>query len=63
MEELRAYSYSVWFSLDFISSSPSTLAVTLIGQKFGFAAAILVLNIIAFIPLMLAIHIYRKPKG
>ncbi len=62
-EELRTYSYSIWFFLGFISSSPSTLAVSLIGQKFGFAAAILVLNIIALIPLTLAIHIYRKLKG
>ncbi|MEM2930401.1 MAG: MFS transporter [Thermoproteota archaeon] len=63
VEELRAYSYSIWFFLGFISSSPSTLAVSFIGQKFGFATAILVLNIIALIPLALAIHIYRKPKG
>ncbi|MEM3387952.1 MAG: hypothetical protein QW491_00860, partial [Thermoproteota archaeon] len=60
MEELRTYAYSIWFFLGFISSSPSTLAVSLIGQKFGFAAAILTLNMIALIPLTLSIYIYRE---
>ncbi|MEM4229309.1 MAG: MFS transporter [Thermoproteota archaeon] len=60
MEELRTYAYSIWFFLGFISSSPSTLAVSLIGQKFGFAAAILALNMIALIPLTLSIYIYRE---
>ncbi|MBO3753544.1 MAG: MFS transporter [Candidatus Brockarchaeota archaeon] len=62
MEELRAYSYSVWFFLGFISSSPSTLTVSLIGQKFGFTTAILVLSMIAILPLALAIHIYLETR-
>jgi sugar phosphate permease len=62
VEELRTHAYSIWFFLGFISSSPSTLAVSLIGQEFGFATAILALNMIALIPLTLSIHIYRESR-
>jgi MFS family permease len=62
VEELRTHAYSIWFFLSFISSSPSTLAVSLIGQEFGFATAILALNMIALIPLTLSIHIYRESR-
>jgi MFS family permease len=62
-EELRAYSYSVWFFLGFLSSSPSTLVVSFIGQNFSFATALLVLNVFALAPLAFAIHIYRKSKS
>ena len=62
VEELRTHAYSIWFFLSFISSSPSTLAVSLIGQEFGFATAILALNMIAIIPLTLSIHIYRESR-
>lgn len=62
MEDLRTYSYSIWFFLSFLSSSPSTLVISFIGQQFGFSAAILSLNMVALIPLVLAIHIYCKSK-
>lgn len=60
LERLRDYSYGFWFFISFLSSSPSTLMVSVIGQQFGFTNAILFSTIIALIPLALAIYIYQK---
>ncbi|MEM2088735.1 MAG: MFS transporter [Thermoproteota archaeon] len=63
LEGLRDYSYGFWFFISFLSSSPSTLMVSIIGQQFGFANSILFSTVIALIPLALATYIYRKLGG